>query len=61
MNNVLPLTNVTVLFNSQNNSTKVTIIHIGWRNAENLDDARKYFVKAWKIVFAELGKIVNEN
>jgi len=61
MNNVRPLTNVTVLFNSKNDNTKVTIIHTGWRDMENWEQARQYFVNAWEGVFKQLAKYINDN
>lgn len=60
MNNVRPLTNVTVLFTQINNKqTKVTLIHTGWRQDDNWEAARQYFIKAWTGAFKNLEELVN--
>jgi len=60
MNNVRPLTNVTVLFiKLENRKTKVTLIHTGWRQCENWELARQYFVKAWTGAFKQLEDLIN--
>jgi len=60
MNNVRPLTNVTVLFSQLNsNKTKVILIHTGWRQGENWEAARQYFTKAWAGALRQLEVIVN--
>ncbi len=60
MNNVRPLTNVTVIFTKPGNGkTKVTLIHTGWRQGENWELARQYFVKAWNRAFKKLEELVN--
>lgn len=61
MNNVRPLTNVTVLFSKlDDNKTKVTLIHTGWREGQNWETARQYFVKAWAGAFKQLEELVNQ-
>jgi len=60
MNNVRPLTNVTVLFSQvDNNKTKVILIHTGWRQGENWEAARQYFIKAWAGALKQLEVLVN--
>ncbi len=60
MNNVRPLTNVTVLFsNLDDTKTKVTVIHTGWRQDDNWETARLYFKKAWTVAFKQLEELVN--
>lgn len=60
MNNVRPLTNVTVIFSKLDDSkTKVTLIHTGWRPTDDWETARQYFVKAWTGAFKQLEKFVN--
>lgn len=60
MNNVRPLTNVTVLFNELGpGKTKVTLLHTGWRQGEKWDWARKYFVSAWSGAFRQLESLIN--
>jgi uncharacterized protein YndB with AHSA1/START domain len=61
MNNVRPLTNVTILFSQLDNKmTKVSLIHTGWRQGDNWEAARQYFIKAWTGSFRQLESIVNE-
>jgi len=60
MNDVRPLTNVTVLFSRiENNKTKVTLIHTGWRLGNNWEAARQYFIKAWAGALKQLEILVN--
>lgn len=59
MNNVRPLTNVTVIFTTQGDQTRVTLIHTGWRDTDDWEQARQYFVNAWKGAFSQLEKYVN--
>jgi len=60
MNNVNPLTNVTVLFSQlESSKTKVTLIHTGWRQDKDWEKARQYFISAWTGAFNQLEKIVN--
>lgn len=59
MNSARPLTNVTVLFNETEVGTIVTLIHTGWRDTEEWEEARKYFVNAWKEAFAQLEEYAN--
>lgn len=60
MNNVRPLTNVTILFTQINNQkTQVTLIHTGWRQEDNWEAARQYFIKAWAGAFKQLEELVN--
>lgn len=60
MNTVRPLTNVTVVFSRiDDDLTQVTLIHTGWRQDENWEAARQYFIKAWNGAFKQLKKVVN--
>lgn len=62
MNNVRPLTNVTVLFSQLNSTkTKVTLIHTGWKQDDKWEAARQYFINAWTGAFKKLESIVNKN
>ena len=59
MNNVRPLTNVTVVFHELNDkSTKVTLLHTGWRQDKNWEEAREFFINAWKGAFKQLEEIL---
>jgi len=60
MNDVQPLTNVTVVFIPVENGTKVTLIHTGWRTSAKWDEARKYFDNAWSWAFRVLEEKVNK-
>ncbi|MGE0590493.1 MAG: SRPBCC domain-containing protein [Cyclobacteriaceae bacterium] len=62
MNNVRPLTNVTVVFTPINASqTKVSLLHTGWREGKDWDGAFAFFEKAWANAFKELeSKFKNE-
>jgi len=58
MNSIRPLTNVTVLFSKlDNNKTKVTLIHTGWRRDQNWENARQYFIRAWTGAFKQLEEL----
>lgn len=55
MNNVRPLTNVTVVFTPITASqTKVSLLHTGWREGKNWDSAFAFFEKAWANAFRQL-------
>jgi uncharacterized protein YndB with AHSA1/START domain len=60
MNNVRPLTNVTVLFTRLSAAkTKITLIHTGWRPGDNWEAARQYFINAWAGALNHLEGLVN--
>lgn len=61
MNTIQPLTNVTVIFTAQGAQTQLSLIHTGWRNTDEWEEARQYFVKAWKGAFSQLEKYVNND
>lgn len=55
MNNVRPLTNVSVVFSSvASNQTRVTLLHTGWRQGKDWDGAYSFFEKAWARAFKVL-------
>jgi uncharacterized protein YndB with AHSA1/START domain len=56
MNNVRPLTNVTVVFFPRDEQTQIRLIHSGWRDTNEWEEARHYFIKAWKGAFENLEK-----
>jgi uncharacterized protein YndB with AHSA1/START domain len=58
MNNVRPLTNVTVLFIPFQNSTEVHLLHTGWRDTADWEEARQWFDKTWGNALAELNSYV---
>lgn len=60
MNHIRPLTNVTVMFFENNEFTKIILLHNGWRQNEQWDQARDYFSKAWQMAFEELESYANK-
>ena len=63
MNNVRPLTTVTVFFiptEGETHETWVHLLHTGWRDTAHWEQARKWFDTAWAKALSELGKYVNE-
>jgi len=61
MNFTRPFTNVTVIFSPVGEKTKVTLLHTGWREGENWEQGRQFFIRAWAGAFSELEKLVNGN
>jgi uncharacterized protein YndB with AHSA1/START domain len=63
MNEVDPLTQVTVFFTSCNEvltpCTDVYLLHSGWRVTEEWEEAREYFARAWETAFAEMETTIN--
>jgi uncharacterized protein YndB with AHSA1/START domain len=58
MNNVRPLTSVTVFFIPCQDSTEVHLLHTGWRDTAEWEEARQWFDKAWGNALAELKSYV---
>ena len=58
MNDADPLTHVVVfLIPSSDGSgpcTEVHVVHTGWRSSPEWEEARQWFVKAWRVTFEEL-------
>jgi len=61
MNNVRPLTNVTVILYPEDGGTKVTLLHTGWRQGQDWRGAYAFFTKAWTGAFQSLEKLVNDS
>ena len=63
MNNVDPLTHVLAFFiqiiDDEKRVTEVHLVHTGWRNTPEWDEARKWFEESWKLAFQKLGQQVN--
>ena len=57
MNNVNPLTHVIVFFIPHYEVTEVHLIHTGWRNSLEWEEARKWFVEQWEISFTRLEQL----
>ena len=66
MNTVRPLTHVTVFFipikNEEHKSplTELHIIHTGWGNTEEWEEARQWFENAWKKNTNDLKNLINK-
>ncbi len=61
MNKSDPLTHVVVMFldcTEQEECTEVHLLHSGWRQGDNWEEARMYFVKAWAKAFKDLKQLV---
>ena len=57
MNEAEPLTQVTVFFvpcEGPSLSTDVSLVHSGWGDSKEWDEARKWFERAWTSAFKEL-------
>jgi uncharacterized protein YndB with AHSA1/START domain len=60
MNEVRPLTNVVVFFIPCQKYTEVHILHTGWRDTPEWEEARQWFDKAWVMSLSELQKYTDE-
>lgn len=59
-----PLTHVTVMFldcTKQEACTEVHLLHSGWQQGDNWEEARMYFVKAWTKAFEDLRQLVEKS
>lgn len=54
MNNVRPLTNVVAFFTSFQSGSEVHLLHTGWRDTNEWEQARQLFDRTWKAVLSEL-------
>jgi uncharacterized protein YndB with AHSA1/START domain len=63
MNNIVPLTHVVVFFipyrESNEQGTEIHLIHSGWGESSEWEEARIWFDKAWQAAFDRLQKLVN--
>jgi uncharacterized protein YndB with AHSA1/START domain len=60
MNECRPLTNVVAFFESDEDETQIYLLHTGWKNTKEWEEARQWFDKAWATAFSELQKYVNK-
>ncbi|TET91348.1 MAG: SRPBCC domain-containing protein [Methanomassiliicoccales archaeon] len=60
MNKVRPLTNVVVSFIPTEEGTEVHLLHTGWRDTPEWEEARQWFVAQWEATLSELEKYVKE-
>jgi len=65
MNAAGPLTNVVVSFIPTGTRNKpeaeVHLVHTGWRDTEEWEEARLWFEKAWNFAFTELARKIKNN
>jgi uncharacterized protein YndB with AHSA1/START domain len=62
MNTVRPLTQVTVMFFMLDAAkTKVVLVHTGWRQGQDWESARQYFIQAWTGAFQQLEQLAGQN
>jgi uncharacterized protein YndB with AHSA1/START domain len=63
MNNIIPLTHVVVFFipysKEDEQDTEIHLIHSGWGDSTEWEEARTWFDKAWQAAFDCLQKLVN--
>jgi len=60
MNDASPLTHVVVCFIPCHDGTEIHLLHTGWRNTPEWEEARKWFDRAWTMVLTELQKYTSE-
>jgi uncharacterized protein YndB with AHSA1/START domain len=60
MNNAKPLTHVIVFFIPSAEGTEVHLLHTGWRDSLEWEEARQWFDNAWTNALEELQKYVNK-
>jgi uncharacterized protein YndB with AHSA1/START domain len=61
MNEVRPLTNVSVSFIPSPEGTEIHLLHAGWRDAPEWEEARVWFDMQWATALTELRKYVVES
>jgi uncharacterized protein YndB with AHSA1/START domain len=54
MNEKRPLTNVTVIFYPSDTGCGITLLHTGWGNTDEWENAYNWFENAWSNAFSEL-------
>ena len=54
MNKVTPLTNVVAFFVPSMMGTEVHLLHTGWRNSSEWDEARQWFKEEWSLSLSKL-------
>jgi uncharacterized protein YndB with AHSA1/START domain len=59
MNSAKPLTHVIAFFIASAKGTEVHLLHTGWRDSAEWDEARRWFEKAWTKALEELQKYAN--
>ncbi len=59
-NSADPLTHVVVFFTPHGDSTQVTLIHSGWRNSPEWEEARQWQMRAWNGAFDQLHEVIDK-
>ena len=59
MNDVRPLTSVVAFFIPNPEGTEVHLLHTGWRDTAESEEARQWFVQAWSKALTDLQKHVS--
>ena len=57
-NSADPLTHVVVAFIIEDTGTRIHLIHSGWRNNSEWEEARQWQEKAWNVAFEQFEKIL---
>ena len=60
MNDVRPLTNVSVFLIPTSDGSEVHLVHTGWRDTAEWEEARKWFDKAWNTALSQLQNLIKE-
>ena len=58
MNERRPLTNVAIFFVPSSEGTEAHLLHTGWGDTPEWEEARRWFEKAWTMTLSELQKYV---
>ncbi|HZG15063.1 MAG TPA: SRPBCC domain-containing protein [Candidatus Bathyarchaeia archaeon] len=58
MNETRPFTHVTIFFMPHERGTEIHLLHNGWRDSVEWDEAREWFAMAWNMSFASLKKYI---
>ena len=58
MNDVRPLTNVVIAFIPHAEGTEVHLLHNGWRDTAEWEEARQWFEKTWAMALSGLQRYV---
>ena len=65
MNTIVPLTHIVVFFfpstTGDKQRTEVHLIHSGWGDSAEWEEAREWFEKAWRAAFERLEKFVSNS
>jgi uncharacterized protein YndB with AHSA1/START domain len=59
-NNADPLTHVVIFFIPNGENTEVHVIHSGWRNSTEWEEARQWQNRAWLVALKALEKVINK-